>query len=116
MERMITQLARFESQKGKEADAYAAFKKMADAVAANEPGCLMYAVTRGQINPQEIYVYEIYEDQAAFDAHRRTEHLRELQGSFDKFLDRSAFNVEILDEVGGFVRREIASMAGQMGE
>jgi quinol monooxygenase YgiN len=116
MQRMITQLARFEAQKGKETEAYAAFKKMAQAVSATEPGCLMYAVTRGQVNAQEIYVYEIYEDQAAFDAHRRTDHIKELQGSFDKFLDRSAFNVEILDEVAGFVRREITDMAGQMGE
>jgi quinol monooxygenase YgiN len=113
--RMITQLARFEAQKGKETEAYAALKKMAEAVKANEPGCLMYAVTRGQVNPQEIYVYEMYQDQEAFDAHRRTDHLRELQSKFDKFLERSAFNVEMLDEVGGFIRGEVTDMAGQMG-
>jgi quinol monooxygenase YgiN len=112
--RMITQLSRFEAQKGKETLAYEALKKMALAVQANETGCLMYAVTRGQVNHREIYVYEIYEDQQSFDAHRRTDYLRELQKSFDEFLDRSAFNIEVLDEVAGFVRNPIAEMAGQM--
>ena len=112
---MITQLNRFEAQKDKQIEAYAALKKMAEAVKANEPGCLMYAVTRGQVNALEIYVYEIYEDQPAFEAHRRTDHLRELQSSFDKFLDRTAFNVEVLDEVAGFVRAPIAEMHGEMG-
>ena len=115
MTEMISQLVRFEALKDKETEAYAALHRMAEAVKANEPGCIMYAVTRGQVNPQEIYVYEIYENQAAFDAHRRTDHIRELQGSFDKFLNRTAFNVEILDEVGGFIRSPVESMAGQMG-
>jgi quinol monooxygenase YgiN len=113
---MITQLSRYESQSGKQTVAYDAFKKMAKAVAESEPGCLMYAVTRGQVNPLEIYVYEVYEDQVAFDAHRRTEHMRELQSHFDEFLNRSSFNVEMLDEVSGFIRREVADMTGQMGE
>lgn len=112
---MITQLSRFEAQKGKEILAHEALKKMAAAVKANEPGCLMYAVTRGQVNHQEIYIYEIYQDQPSFDAHRRTDHLRELQKSYDEFLDRSAFNMEMLDEVAGFVREPIAEMTGQMG-
>ena len=116
MSQQITQLTRVEAQKGKEQDAYNAYIKMARAVSANEPGCLMYAVTRGQMNAQEIYIYEIYRNQEAFDAHRGTEHLRELQGSFDSFLDRSSFNIEVLDEVVGFIREEIPSMAGQMGE
>ncbi|HEY5638976.1 MAG TPA: antibiotic biosynthesis monooxygenase [Dehalococcoidia bacterium] len=116
MSEMISQLTRVEAQQGKEPEAYAAYKKMAAAVKANEPGCLMYAITRGQINHLEIYVYEIYENQAAFEAHRRTDHLRDLQASFDSFLNRGSFNVEILDEVAGFVRADIASMTGQMGE
>ena len=111
---MITQLARFEAQKGKELQAYEALKKMAAAVKANEPGCLIYAITRGQVNPREIYVYEIYQDQASFDAHRRTDHLREWQASLDQVLDRTSFNVEILDEVAGFSRGPIAEMTGQM--
>lgn len=112
---LITQLARFEAKSGKELEAYGALKKMADAVKVNEPGCLVYAVTRGQVNAREIYVYEVYESQEAFEAHRRTDHLRELQSSFDVFLDRTSFNVEVLDEIGGFIRKGVEEMSGQMG-
>jgi quinol monooxygenase YgiN len=112
---MITQLARFEAKSGKELEAYAALKKMAEAVKSSEPGCLMYAVTRGQVNQREIYLYEIYENQEACEAHRRTEHVRELQSVFDKVLDRTAFNVEVLDEVSGFIRKPVEQMRGQMG-
>jgi quinol monooxygenase YgiN len=116
MRDLISQLTRVEAKEGKQTLAYEAYVKMAKAVNAHEPGCLMYAVTRGQINPLEIYIYEVYENQAAFDAHRGTDHLRELQASFGSFLDRSSFNVEMLDEVAGFIRAEVAHMTGQMGE
>lgn len=116
MSELISQLTRVEAEEDKQTLAYDAYRKMAQAVGANEPGCLMYAVTRGQVNPREIYIYEIYENQAAFDAHGRTDHLRELQASFGGFLDRSSFNIELLDEVGGFIRADIAHMTGQMGE
>jgi autoinducer 2-degrading protein len=116
MSDIISQLTRVEAQEGKQTVAYKAYKKMAQSVSANEPGCLVYAVTRGQVNPLEIYIYEVYENQAAFEAHRRTDHLRELQATFDSFIDRGSFNVEILDEVAGFIRGVVDSMSGQMGE
>ena len=111
---LITQLARYEMVKGKEIEACRAFQTMAEAVKANEPGCLMYAVTRGQVNAQEIYIYEVYKDQAAFDAHRKTEHLQAFRKSTEALLSRGSFNVEILDEVGGFIREPVEQMVGQM--
>ncbi|HEY8768393.1 MAG TPA: antibiotic biosynthesis monooxygenase, partial [Dehalococcoidia bacterium] len=81
---------------------------------ASEPGCLMYAITRGQVNAQEVYGYEIYSDQAAFDAHRKTDHMLEFRKTFDECMNRGAFNVEVLDEVAGFVRNPIEQMTGQM--
>jgi quinol monooxygenase YgiN len=109
---MISQIARV--LKGQEIQACEAFKTMAEAVKANEPGCLMYPVTRGQVNAQEVYASEIYGDHAAFDAHRKTEHLQEFQQTRDQFLDRGSWNVEVPDEVAGFVRSAVEAMAGQM--
>ncbi len=114
MQSMITLLARFEMLKGKEIQALEAFRKMAASIKANEPGCIMYAITRGQVNAQEIYVYEIYKDQAALDAHRKTDHMTEFRKAVDEFLNRAAFNVEILDEVAGFISSTIDEMTGQM--
>jgi len=103
---MITALARFEMIKGKEDEALAALTKMAGAVKANEPGAVVYAVTRGQVNPLEVYVYEVYKDRESFDAHRKTEHMRQMQSAFDGSLSRASFNIEILEEAAGFVRPE----------
>ena len=114
MQSMITLLARFEMTKGKELQAMAAFQTMAKAMKDNEPGCLMFAVTRGQVNAQEVYLYEIYKDQASLDAHRKTDHLQTFRKASEECLDRGAFNVEILDEVGGFIREPVAEMASQM--
>ena len=106
---MIIVLARFEMQKGKEDNALKAIQSMADDVKAQEPGCIVYAVSRGQVNAQEIYIYEVYADEGAFQAHRQTPHMRELQAAFDDALDRSSFNVEVLRHVAGFVRPEAAT-------
>ena len=106
---MITVLARFEMQKGKEDVALRALNQMVNEVKVHEPNCLVYAVTRGQVNLQEVYVYEVYSDEDAFRDHRKTEHMRELQGALDESLDRSSFNVEILEHVGGFVRPSAAT-------
>jgi quinol monooxygenase YgiN len=101
---MIVVLARFEMQKGKEVEALEVLRKMAEAVKANEPGTLTYTVNHGQVNAQEIYVYEAYADQPAFDAHRKTPHMTEFQAAFGTCLDRASFNIEMLREVAGFVR------------
>jgi len=103
---MITVLARFEMIKGKEDEALGALTKMAGAVKANEPGALIYTVTRGQVNPLEIYIYEVYKDRESFEANRKTEHMRQMQSAFDDSLSRDSFNIEVLEEAVGFVRPE----------
>ncbi len=101
---MITVLARFEMLEGKEIDALEAIGKMVAAVKANEPGCLVYTASRGQVNARELYFFEIYESQEAFEAHRKTDHMREMQAAMDGLIDNSSFNVESLHQVGGFIR------------
>ena len=102
---MITVLARFEMLEGKEIDVVEAVRKMADAVKANEPGCLLYVATRGKVNGRELYFFEIYEDEKAFQDHARTDHMRAMQVAMNGMIDNSSFNVESLDDVGGFVRK-----------
>lgn len=38
----------------------------------DEPGCLRFDVIRDRDDPNRIYSYEIYRDEAAFEAHRQT--------------------------------------------
>jgi len=40
----------------------------------DEPGCRRFDVVEPRGEPGRILLYEIYDDEAAFDAHRRTPH------------------------------------------
>jgi quinol monooxygenase YgiN len=47
----------------------------ARASVANEPGCRQFDVTRSNEDPNRILLYEVYDSEAAFDAHLQTPHL-----------------------------------------
>jgi (4S)-4-hydroxy-5-phosphonooxypentane-2,3-dione isomerase len=40
----------------------------------HEPGCLRFDVIQDEKNADRIYLYEVYADRAAFDAHMKTRH------------------------------------------
>ena len=40
----------------------------------DEPGCHRFDVATDPAHPDEVFLYEIYDDAAAFDAHRQTPH------------------------------------------
>jgi quinol monooxygenase YgiN len=41
-----------------------------------EPGCLQFDVCADPANAECIYLYEVYTDRAAFDAHLNSEHFK----------------------------------------
>ncbi len=51
----------------------------AQASLTSEPGCKQFDVCRNPANPQEIFLYELYDDEAAFKVHLQTDHFK----SFD---------------------------------
>ena len=61
---------------GKNAEFEAAFNELSAAVSANEPGNEFYAVFQCRDNPQQYKVLERYVDQAALDAHGKSDHFR----------------------------------------
>jgi len=44
-----------------------------------EPGCRQFDVCRDPGDPQLFFLYELYDDAAAFDAHCRTAHFLEME-------------------------------------
>ena len=40
----------------------------------DEPGCFRFDVVEDQADPLHFFYYELYRDEAAFDAHKRTPH------------------------------------------
>lgn len=98
----ITVVATLRAAEGK-GDALASL--LAEQVAVirkTEPGCLAYTLLRSSQDRNAFLFYEIYADQAAFDAHRASPHLaayrkrREDGGLLD-----GPVNVEIYDAVTG---------------
>lgn len=61
---------------GKNAEFEAIFADLAAQVRANEPGCHFYQLTRARDNGQVYRVLECYADQAALDAHGKTDYFR----------------------------------------
>ncbi len=94
---VLTVIAKIRAPKGK-GDALAALlEEQVAAVRKAEPGCLIYRPHRSTKDPDVFIFYEQYEDEAAFDAHRKALHLaayrerREREG-----LTEGAPEVEIL--------------------
>jgi autoinducer 2-degrading protein len=42
-----------------------------------EPGCLQFDVMQAQDNPNRIMLFEVYTDEAAFQAHGKSAHIQE---------------------------------------
>ncbi len=70
---------------GHEDEAIDLFRKVSGATRA-EPGCRMYVVHRSVTDHRTFFLYEQYDDQAALDAHRASEH-------FAQYVTNGLFNL-----------------------
>jgi quinol monooxygenase YgiN len=90
--------AKLQVQAGKNQEFEAIFGKLAAAVNASEPGCLFYALHKSREDEQTYIVLEQYVDQAALEAHGKTDHYRsagkELAGCM-----AAAPEIELMDAV-----------------
>jgi len=73
-----TLIARYHVQPGKAELVENALRRMADAVRADEPACLLYNANVSVDDPNLFVLYEVYEDDDAVVAHRETPHFREI--------------------------------------
>ena len=65
----VSIVANLTVKKGKEDEFLALWDDLLAHVAANEPGTEHYVLHRSTTEPNVFYVTEVYEDQAALDAH-----------------------------------------------
>ncbi len=82
----ITVIAKLKVQPGKEAEFEAAGKEMIATVKTAEPGTLAYVLHQNTKDPTEFIYYEVYQDQAAFDSHGKTDHMKKFGGKIGAFL------------------------------
>ena len=71
---------------GQEAQFVEVARKLVAAVNANEPGCMLYTLNRGD-DPQTYVSMERYKDEDAVKAHQGTEHFRTLGKEMGAHMD-----------------------------
>jgi autoinducer 2-degrading protein len=52
----------------------------------NEPDCLVFDVVQNLADPDLVYLYELYRDEAAFTYHKTTEHYLQSRPLVAKFI------------------------------
>jgi quinol monooxygenase YgiN len=95
---MIGIVATLKVQEGKNAEFEAIFKELTAKVRANEPGNLAYQLCRSRTDANTYKVLELYADTAAQDAHRGSEHFRDLGRKMGAYIDGRP-DIELLDGV-----------------
>jgi quinol monooxygenase YgiN len=75
---MIGICAQFVCQPGKNAEFEKLLVDFVNTVKATEPGTLVYQLVRSDKDPNAYFMLELYADQAALDAHGKTEHMAKL--------------------------------------
>ena len=100
----ITQLAKFKINPDKRDDALAALEELASAVEKLEPGVLAYIPHTQGNDENQVVFFEVYENQAALDAHGQQPHLAKLREHFAGGLFQPPVEIIPLEPVGGFMR------------
>ena len=65
----------------------------ATASRAREPGCRQFDVAVDPADPSTIFLYELYDDRAAFDAHLATAHYREFDALTRDWIERKIVRI-----------------------
>jgi quinol monooxygenase YgiN len=95
---MLGIVATIRVQDGKGPDFEAVFRQLAAKVRANEPGNLLYQLTKSRSDANTYKVLELYKDQDSVIAHGGTDYFRELGREMGPFLAGRP-EVETLDAV-----------------
>ena len=82
----LSVVAKIKVKDGQQAGFEAVAEKLAAAVNANEPGCLLYTLNKGD-DPLTYVFIERYANEDAVKAHRAAEHFRTLGREMGAFMD-----------------------------
>jgi len=83
---MLAVVATIKVKEGHEAQFEEVAKKLVAEVNANEPGCQLYTLNKGD-DPQTYVFMERYADQDAVEAHRGSDHFRTLGREMGAHMD-----------------------------
>jgi quinol monooxygenase YgiN len=79
-------------------DNYLAALQENGAASVHEPGCRDFIITVSQKDPNHVFIFEIYDDAAAFEAHRQTVHFKKYAAtSKDMIAKRDAHPLSLIN-------------------
>ena len=85
---MVVLAVTWMAKPGREAEVTAVFSKLTEE-SRKEPGCSIFQVHRHRTEPRRYFIYELYKDDAALEAHRTTPHfLQYAKKDLPKIADR----------------------------
>ncbi len=84
---MIGVVAQIKIKAGESAGFEEVAGKLVQAVNANEPGCRLYQLFKVTESETDYLFMEQYDDQAAVDAHRASDHFKTLGAAMGPFMD-----------------------------
>ena len=84
----LSVVAKIKVKDGQQAAFEAVAGKLAAAVQANEPGCLLYTLNKSD-DPLTYVFLERYKDEDAVKAHRASDHFRSLGREMGAFMDEA---------------------------
>lgn len=90
--------AKLKIQEGKNQEFEAIFAELSEAVNSNESGCNFYALHKSRSDAQTYIVLEQYVDQAALDAHGKTDYFRSLGAKMGGCM-AGAPEIELMDSI-----------------
>ena len=83
---MLGIVATLKVKPGMEAEFENVARQLVENVRAHEPGCTLYVLHRAETSGTYVFM-ERYVDEAAFEAHRKTEHMRTLGRKMGNYMD-----------------------------
>ena len=85
---MVVLAVTWMAKTGRENDVISVFSKLTEE-SRKEPGCTIFQVHRHKTEPRRYFIYELYKDDAALEAHRTTPHfLQYAKKDLPKIADR----------------------------
>ena len=94
----VTLIAKIKAKPGSEKALEEAFRDMIKKVRAADSGYQAYILHKSPKDGTQFTWYETYSDQAAFDNHRKTEHMKEMGARIKDLLDGPT-QIEFLEEL-----------------
>ncbi len=98
---MVVVVVFLEAHKAHEASMRAALMMHARTCRASEPGCLRYEVSLDPLDAASFLLYQVYESDAAFRAHKELPHYAAFRLKVEPWINtRRVLTYQLLDEAG----------------